>query len=267
MSTPGRIYQPNDTTQLPPPLTFARQELIRTLIGEALLPGPHGLTKRIGSFLDIKPQDHVVLIAPDPSSSAMTLTREFGCSVVGVMTRPKQLERARQRVAELGRKVEIRAGSLERLPFRTQRFSVAICEGAFAASEDKTSAASALYSALRERGRLALAEPTIYREMISDELVPLFSWLTPFTGARPAGVYRGILGERGFTDFIVEDRRQDLARAAEIARQKLMLVNLGGEADHLPSEDVEASVRLAQSMLDLIGKGVASFVLMTAEKG
>lgn len=271
MPTTGRMYQPHDTTslQLVPPLTLARQELVRTLIGETILPGPQGLTRHIGRFLDIKAEDRVLIVSPDPSASALSLTREFGCSVVGVITNPEQLARARGRVADLGRKVEIRAGSIERLPFRTQRFSVAISEGAFAASTNKTQAASELYTALHEQGRLALAEPTVYREMINDELVPLFSWLTPFTGARPAGVYRSLLAERGFTDFIVEDRRQDLAQAAEIARQKLMLVSLAGNTDgvDMPSEDVEASVRLAQSMLDLIGKGVASFAVITAEKG
>jgi SAM-dependent methyltransferase len=275
MSTTGRAYQPHNTPtntpttlQLSPPLTVARQELVRTLIGETLLPAPQGLASYIGRFLDIRSSDRVLIVSPDPSASALILAREFGCAVVGVITNSGQLERARARVADLGRKVEIRAGSIERLPFRTQRFNVAISEGAFAASADKTQAASELYTALRERGRLALAEPTVYREMINDELVPLFSWLTPFSGARPAGVYRSLLAERGFTDFIVEDRRQDLAQAAEIARQKLMLVNLGaGDGADMPSEDVEASVRLSQSVLDLIDKGVASFAVITAEKG
>lgn len=270
MTTSGRVFQPrHNTTSLTPPLTQARQELVRTLIGETLLPGPHGLCSHIGNVLDISARDHVLIVSPDPSGSALSLVEEFGCSVVGVITQPEYIERARRRTAGK-RKIDIRSGTVERLPFRTQRFSVAISEGAFAASTDKSMAAAQLYTVLREHGRLALAEPTINREMISEDLVSLVSWLTPFVGARPAGVYRSILAERGFTDFIVEDRRRDLFRASEIARQKLMLVNFTAIPDPLqlpPSEDLEASVRLAQGVLDQIGKGGASFALITAEKG
>jgi hypothetical protein len=269
MLSSGQILQPREAAE-PAPITTARQELVRLLIGEALLPGPHGLCHHIGRMLDIKPTDRVLVVSPDPSGSALSLVDEFGCSVVGVVTQGERLERARQRVNghARGRRVELRVGTLERLPFRTQRFDVAISEGAFAASSGKSEAATQLYTVLREQGRLALAEPTLYREMISDELVPLFSWLTPFTGARPAGVYRSILAERGFTDFIIEDRRRDLARAAEMARQKLMLVNLTSAPDgaDLPGDDVEASVQLAQGVLDAISKGVASFALITAER-
>lgn len=270
MATIDQFIQPRDANALVPPLTIARQELVRLLIGEALLPGPHGLSRRIGQMLDIGPSDHVLLVSPDPSGSALGLAEEFGCSVVGVITHSERIERARQRIATKGRgrRVELRAGAIERLPFRTQRFSVAISEGAFAASADKTAAAVQLYTALQPCGRLAMAEPTLYREMIGEELLPLFSWLTPFMGARPAGVYRSILAERGFTDFIIEERRQDLARAVEIARQKLMLVNPAHalDGDEPPSEDLDASVRLSQRTLDLLDKGVASFALLTAER-
>lgn len=267
MATTSRAVQPHDMTTLEPSLTLARRELVRLLIGEALLPGPHGLCSHIGRVLDIQPHDHVLLVSSNPAASAASLAEEFGCSVVAVTTKADQLERSRRR-AERTRRVEVRAGSIERLPFRTQRFSVAISEGAFAASSDKAAAATQLHTVLSPKGRVALAEPTLYREMISEELVPLFTWLTPFAGARPAGVYRSILAERGFTDFITEDRRGDVLRAAEIARQKLMLVGLTSTPEDLGTqgEDVEASVRLAQSVLDLISKGVASFTLVTAER-
>jgi hypothetical protein len=45
-------------------------------------------------------------------------------------------------------------------------------------------------------------------------------------------------------------------------------VNLTSAPDgaDLPGDDVEASVQLAQGVLDAISKGVASFALITAER-
>lgn len=250
----------------PPSLTIARQELVRTLLGDSLQPGVYGLLAHAGKVLDLRATDQALFLAVDPTAGALTLVREFGCTVQAVALAAEVVERGQHRIAEAGeeQRIALEYGQTEQISRFAGGFDVVITEGALAASSDTFAAASALDSALRSHGRIALTEPTVYHDLIPEELRPLFRWLTPLAGARPAPVYRSLLGELGLTAFVTEDRRQDLRRAVEAARQKLLLANLAGGAGD--NDDLEASVRLARQVLDLISQGVASYVLISAEK-
>jgi hypothetical protein len=252
-------------------LTEARQELVRTLLGDSLLPGAYGLFGHVGRVLDIHPNDHVLLISPDPAPGALSLAREYGCTITALAAEAEAIERGERRIGDSAERarISLRHGAIERIEAGERLFDVIITEGAFAASRDKTSAAASLFAALRPGGRIALTEPTLYPDLVPEDLRQLFRWLSPLSGARPTPVYRNLLGEQGFTAFVTEERRQDLVRATDAARQKLLLMNLGPGDDDQSGElgnDVEASTRLAQQVLDLIGRGVASYVLISAEK-
>lgn len=256
-------------TPPPPALTEARQELVRTLLGSSLLPGAYGLFSHVARVLDLRAGEHVLIISPDPTPGALSLAREYNCRISAIATDVEVVERGQRRIdeAQLGDRLSLRFGAVEQLG-GTGAYDVIITEGAFAASEDKTAAAKALFGSLRHGGRLALTEPVLYPDLVPEELRPLFGWLSPLSGARPTPVYRSMLGEQGFTAFVTEERRQDLLQAADAAAQKLLLTNLAGDqgSPHDASDDVEVSARLATQVLELIGRGVASYVLVSAEK-
>lgn len=250
-------------------LPAAHRELIRTLLGDSLQPGIYGLLSHAGQVLDVQPQESVLFVALDPVAGALSLAREFACMVHAVALAPNSVERGQRRIAEAReeQRVTLEAGHPDRLDRFVERFDILITENVLATSADKFAAAEMIYAVLRSHGRLALTEPTVYHDLIPEELRPLFSWLAPLAGARPAPVYRNLLGESGLTAFVTEDRRQDLQRAVEAARQKLLLTNLSSANTQLNDNDeLEASIRLARRVLDLISQGVASFVLISAEK-
>ncbi len=253
----------------PPPLTAVRQELVRTLIGDSLQPAVYGLLHHVGNVLDVQANDQVLFVALDPVPGALLLAREFGCSVSAVALAPETIERGHHRLAEAHATQHVILSSTQpNLPDQqSNAFDVVITEGLLAISTNKFATTQALCRVLRSHGRLALTEPTAYHDLLPEELRPLFQWLAPLAEARPAPVYRTLLGECGLTAFVTEDRRQDLRRAVEVARQKLLLNNLTNAIHSTTdNDDLEASVRLARQLLDLISQGLASYVLISAEK-
>lgn len=267
-----------------PNITPARQELVRMLIGETLQPGLHGLLKHTGEVLAIQSGEVVLFCAAEPVDGAILLARTFGCRVQALATRPEAraqpelIERGQRRLQNAGvsETVTLAAGSLEDLARFEPAYDVLVTEGSFAATGNKFAAAEAMAAVLRSGGRIGLAEPTIYPELVPDELRPLFVRLPFLAGARPAPVYRSMLGERGLTAFVTEDRRIDLQRALNALQNKLQPVEspvtAPQEADPMPSslyeeaDDVAASLRIALRILSLLDQGVASYVLISAEK-
>lgn len=260
-----------DFTSTPPPpaLTSTRQEMVRTLIGDSLQPGIYGLLQHTGKVLDLDENDRVLFLSADPAAGALALAREFVCNVYALAPSPEAVERGRRRIdgSDEAERVTIVYGCIDQLDLPDESFDAVISEGIFASSTNRLAAVDGMYKVLRSQGRLAITEPTAYFDLAPEELRPLFRWISLLEQARPAAVYRSLLGERGFTAFVTEDRRQDLQRAVEATRQKLMLSNLSNTT-YTPNDndDLEVSVRLARQILDLITNGVASYVLISAEK-
>jgi hypothetical protein len=264
-----------------PNITAARQELVRMLIGDTLQPGLHGLLKHAGEVLSVQSQETVLFCAAEPVDGAVLLARTFNCRVHALATRPEArmqtelLERGRQRLSNAGvaEIVTLGAASLEDLTQLDACYDVLLTEGSFAAAGNKFAAAEAMTAVLRSDGRIGLAEPTIYLDLMPDELRPLFVRLPFLAGARPAPVYRSMLGESGLTAFVTEDRRIDLQRALNALQNKLQPSDDPVTSDdEIPrsvyeeADDVAASLRIALRILSLLDQGVASYVLISAEK-
>jgi hypothetical protein len=253
------------------------------LIGDTLQPGLHGLLRHTGEVLAIQPGETVLFCAAEPLDGAVLLARTFDCRVHALATRPEAraqpelLERGRRRLQHAGvsEMVTSGVGSLDNLAQYADGYNVLMTEGAFAATGNKFAAVEAMTAALRAGGRIGLAEPTMYPDLIPDELRLLFMRLPFLAGARPAAVYRSMLGESGLTAFVTEDRRIDLQRALNALQHKLQPAEsplLRDGDDDMPrscyeeADDVVASLRIALRILALLDQGVASYVLISAEK-
>ena len=81
-----------------------------------------------------------------------------GLDLTGLDLSPEMLARARRRAAELGRRVDLREGDAERLPFPDGSFDTVVCTLALCAVPDREAAIAEIDRVLRPGGRLLLLD-------------------------------------------------------------------------------------------------------------
>ena len=120
---------------------------------------------------------------------------------------------------------------------------------------------------LRRHGRLGMTDVTISRPLPED-IQSLLAWVACLTGAGSPELYVSILRDAGFTEFLVEDKRDSLLEMVKNVRHKLMGVELAiglGKLE-LGDLDLTKAKTLAQRSKELIENGVIGYTLFKANK-
>jgi SAM-dependent methyltransferase len=162
------------------------------------------------------------------------------------------------------------------LPFGEGTFDAVISECSFCTFPDKTTAAAEMARMLRPSGRLGLTDMTV-NGPLPDDIQSLLSWVVCVAGAGTPEHYVATLREAGFTDFLVEDRRDVLLEMVKDVRRKLMGVALAAALGKLNLRDILSQLnmgdldlsegkRLAHRAVELIESGVVGYTLITAKK-
>src|SRR5689334_5814693 len=92
-----------------------QSDLARALLGDSFHPGGEALTRRMGELLELRASDRVLDVASGPGTSALALSRAFGCATFGVDLGAENVARARLLAAGSAR-VSFELGDAERLP-------------------------------------------------------------------------------------------------------------------------------------------------------
>lgn len=166
----------------------------------------------------------------------------------------------------MARLTTFRHGDAESLPFDDGVFDAIISECSFCSFPGKTAAAMEMARVLRAGGRLGLADMTVNGPMPSD-LQKLLGWVACIAGAGSPEAYVAALQQAGFTNFIVEDRRDALLDMVDGIRRRMTGVELVALLGNLAEIfDVAEAKRLALRAVQLIESGVVGYTIIAAEK-
>jgi len=203
--------------------TFYRSDIVRLLLGDVLRPGGIELTGYLGTVTGLGSEDKVLDIACGRGASVVYLSKGFGCHATGLDYGQDNIIAAESHAAteSVAHLTAFRKGDAEGLPFKDGSFDVVISECSFCTFADKTRAAQEMVRVLRSHGRLGVTDVTI-SPPLPEDIQSLLAWVACLTGAGSQELYVSILKGVGFSDFIIEDKRDSLLEMVNDVRHKLL---------------------------------------------
>ena len=107
--------------------TLYASDWARLLLGNSFHPGGLALTERLGTLLDLQPNQRVLDVAAGRGASAIALAQRFGCTVVGAEYAATTVAEANRLAMEAGLadRVRFEQGDAEQLPFADGTFDAA----------------------------------------------------------------------------------------------------------------------------------------------
>jgi len=249
--------------------TFYQSDVVRLLLGNILHPGGLELTGYLGTVIGLRGEDKVLDIACGRGASVMYLAKRFGCHVTGLDYGQDNMLSAQNHASleEVSHLTAFRKGDAEGLPFEDGSFDAIISECSFCTFPDKTTAAQEMVRVLRGHGRLGMTDVTI-NGPLPEDIQSLLGWVACLAGAGSPELYVSILRDAGFTEFIVEDKRDSLLEMVNDLRHKLLGIEMAVSLGKLNLGDFDLSEvkSLAQRALELIQNGAISYTLFKAHK-
>jgi len=239
------------------------------LLGDALHPGGLELTGYLGTVVRLGSEDKVLNIACGRGASAVYLAKRFGCHVTGLDYGQDNILSAQNHASleKVSHLTAFKEGDAERLPFEDGSFDVVISEYSFCTFPDKTTAAQEMMRVFRRHGRLGMTDVTISRPLPED-VQSLLAWVACLTEAGSPDLYVSILRNAGFTEFLIEDKRDSLLEMVNNVRRSLLSIELaiGIRKVELGDLDLAKAKSLAERAKKLIDSGVIGYTLFKANK-
>ena len=249
--------------------TFYQSDIVRLLLGDVLHPGGLELTGYLGTVVGLRSEDKVLDIACGRGASAVYLAKRVGCHVTGLDYGQDNITAAESHAAteSVAHLTAFKKGDAEGLPFEDESFDIVISECSFCTFPDKITAAQEMVRVLRRYGRIGMTDVTIDGPLPED-IQSLLGWVACLAGTGSSELYVSILEDAGFSDFIVEDKRDALLAMVNDIRRKLLGVELviGMAKLELGDLDLAKAKSLAQRAQKLIESGVIGYTLFKANK-
>lgn len=250
--------------------TFYQNDIVRLLLGDVLHPGGLELTGYLGMVVGLIAEDKVLDIACGRGNSVVHLAKHFGCHVTGLDYGPDNVLSAQSYASNenASHLTAFEEGDAERVPFDDDSFDVVISECSFCTFPDKQKAAQEMVRVLHKRGRLGMTDVTI-NGLLPEDIQSMLGWVVCLAGAGSPDLYVSILRNAGFTEFLVEDRRDALLEMVNDVRRKLLGAELAiglGKLEAL-GIDLKKAKHLAQRSMELIESGAIGYALFKAERG
>lgn len=165
------------------------QGLAGRLGGLILARGNRPLAEEFVAFLDVQPTDRILEIGFGPGVAIELLAKAApGVRVAGIDVSQEMVEQARARNAAAIRAgaVDLRHGTVERMPFEDEAFDLALAINSMQVWPDVDAGLREIRRVLRPGGRLAILEITQPRGLLRpffalwfDRVVPLLGRLLP----------------------------------------------------------------------------------------
>lgn len=242
-------------------------DLVGLLIGASYHPGGIELTRRLADVLALKPRERVLDVASGIGTTAILLAAEREANVLGVDLGDAQVLQSRGRAATAGLadRVRFEIGDAERLPVQDATFDAVVCECAFCTFPDKVTAAAELSRVLRPAGRVGITDVWLNRARLVPELSGLVGRIACLADARPIAELVSLLESTGFRVEHTERHDQALVSTIEQVETRLRALRLAG-LPLLRSFDVRRWIGLARQAADMVRRGDAGYVLVSAIK-
>ena len=182
--------------------------LFDNILGDFLHPGGLKLTAKAAEVAQINPASLVLDIASGRGASALFLSQQYGCQMVGIDLSLKSVSLAQTKAQGLKR-VEFIAGDVESLPFKDSLFDVVMSECSFSLLPNKQVAASEIWRVLKPGGKLVITD-VFLRHPISQELKTQALFAACIAEAETVEGYIKLFTEAGFQKPYVEDHSAEL---------------------------------------------------------
>ncbi len=245
------------------------QDFVRILLGDSFHPGGLDLTTQLGRAMGLKPELRVLDVASGTGTSALHITKTFGCEVVGVDYGKENVRVANEEAARRGLsdRVRFEHGDSERLPFGDTSFHAIVCECAFCTFPDKAVAAGEFYRVLGPGGRVGLGDIT-RSDTLAAELRSLMAWVACIADAQPVAGYQERLTAAGFRMDSVTPHDDALTEMVNQIRGKLLGLEIavGLKKIDLPEVDFTSAKNMARAALEAISRGQLGYALLTATR-
>jgi SAM-dependent methyltransferase len=245
-------------------------DLVPLFLGDSYHPGGAALTRRLADLLGLQRGERVLDVAAGIGTTSLLLAGELGVETLGIDLGDAQVARARRRAAQAGLAdcVRFEVGDAERLPVPDAGFDVVVCECAFCTFPDKPTAAGELVRVVRPGGRIGIADVWLEPARLDPELSGLAGRVACLADARPLTELTSTLAAAGLTVTHLE--RHDDALAATITQivDRFRAARILGPT-LLPgwgNLDLNRGIELARRAADVVDRGDAGYVLLTATR-
>ena len=144
--------------------------------------------------------------------SALFLSREYACNVIGIDASDRMIALANKRAGAegLSRRVQFLVADAMQLPFPDYTFDTVMCEAVLSGLVDKEKAAREFNRVLRCGGKVVITDFVLRRE-IAKEFQCQMAFL-PCAGAKRLEEYVSLLEKAGFQNPYTEDHPEEMKR-------------------------------------------------------
>jgi SAM-dependent methyltransferase len=242
-------------------------DLVGLFLGDSYHPGGAELTRRLADALGLEPGQRVLDVASGIGTTALLLAAERGVEVVGVDLGERQVTRARERAetADLAGRARFEVGDAELLPVDDGSFDAVVCECAFCTFPDKPTAATELARVVRPGGRVGITDVWVEPDRLDPELAGLAGRVACLADARPIPEIRALLEEHGLAVERIERHDDALVGTIEQVEARLRALRLA-DLPVLRAFDLRRGIEIARRAADLVHRGDAGYMLLTATK-
>jgi ubiquinone/menaquinone biosynthesis C-methylase UbiE len=148
-------------------------------------------------------------------TSALFLSREYACNVIGVDASDRIIALAKKRTEaeRVSQRVQFLVADAMQLPFLDYVFDAVVCEAVFSGLVVKEKAAEEFHRVLKSGGRVVITD-FVLRKELSPELQCQMACFLPCAGAKRLEEYVSLLEKKGFQNPYTEDHPEEMKRIA-----------------------------------------------------
>ena len=244
-------------------------DLVALLLGDSYHPGGQTLTRRLAATLDLRPGQSVLDVASGRGTSALTIARDCGATVVGVDLSAANVALANgaAQANGLSERVGFRVGDAEKLPVTDESVDAVLCECALCTFPDKPTAAHEFARVLRPGGRVGITDVTVDPDRLPLELTTIGAWVACIADARPAVEYAEILAGAGFRLTDIERHDAAIGRMIDQIEARLQFLRMTSQAKlEAHGFDVDRAGPVLGAARAAVTDGVLGYALLVAEK-
>jgi len=244
-------------------------DLVALLLGDSYHPGGQALTRRLAAGLELRTGESVLDVASGRGTSALTIARDHGATVVGVDLSAANVALANgaAQAAGLSDRVGFRVGDAEKLTVPDGSVDAVVCECALCTFPDKPAAAAEFTRVLRPGGRVGITDVTVDADRLPPELTTLGAWVACVADARPAAEYAEILTGAGLRVTHSEYHGAAIGRMIDQIEARLQFLRLTSRAKlEAHGVDVDRAGPVLGAARAAVAEGILGYALLVADK-
>ncbi len=253
---------------------FYEDDLLTFFLGESYHPGGVELTKELGSIVGLNPHTKVLDLACGKGTSALVLSREFGCQVVGIDLSSKNVAIANQKAFQfdLTAKLSFQVANAQKLPFPNESFDAIISECSFCIFTEKNTVIQEVYRVLKPGGSVGFSDITLEKKL-PYEMKEMIYRVACISDAQSSRQYLHLLKINNFNSLTVQDKSDAITDLYKSLKKKLFALQIAKNLKRkelknidLRTVDFKQVNKYVDKIKEFVEFGYGSYVIITGKK-